>query len=395
MVDWDRVEELRSKGWDWEKIAADPKVGFHPDASVHEAGRALRGLYHRQRSRQRRRPEVPAVVTPSKEEREKAERKWTLVRFGYLLVPVLGLWFLFAYLVPSPVGLVLPAIPYLALGLVIAAFILLYGLLRSTGARWSKVYRSTVVTGIVLGLMVSGLIAIGGVILGCPFLPPASAATSESAPGWVSVNVAPWHQGGLPVFYFYAATWCPYCSASSWAIWKALSGFGTWSGVSYMYSAEDSIPEADLSSAGFTSATPEVTFVVSEDTSGVSGTFPSTGNCIEAAYVGAYSGGAIPFLVINGQYVHGSGTGGGIIINPGDVSSYTTTVMQQEVSVASGPVWTVIQVQTWWMMAFIAKGAGATPTNLAQQPYYAAWGNTAVWGTGTQGSVAADLAQIR
>jgi hypothetical protein len=41
MVDWDRVEQLRSKGWDWERIAADPKVGFHPEASVHdEIGRA-------------------------------------------------------------------------------------------------------------------------------------------------------------------------------------------------------------------------------------------------------------------------------------------------------------------------------------------------------------------
>ena len=52
MVDWDRVEELRSKGKDWDEIADDPKVGFHPDSSVHEAGRALRGLYHRQRLRQ-------------------------------------------------------------------------------------------------------------------------------------------------------------------------------------------------------------------------------------------------------------------------------------------------------------------------------------------------------
>jgi hypothetical protein len=51
MVDWDRVEQLRSKGWDWDQIAEDEKVGFHPDASVHDPGRALRGLYHRQRSR--------------------------------------------------------------------------------------------------------------------------------------------------------------------------------------------------------------------------------------------------------------------------------------------------------------------------------------------------------
>ncbi len=389
MVDWDRVEELRSKGWDWDKIADDPKVAFHPDSSVEEPGRALRGLYHRQRSRQRRQGEAPKAVTPTKEDREKAERKWTLPRIGYLLVPIFGIWFALAYIVPSPVGLVLPAIPYLALALVIAAFLLLFGLFRSDKARWSKVYRSTLVTGIVLGLVISGVIALGGVLFfGCPVLP--SSQHSEPAPGWTSVSVSPWHENGLPTVYYYGATWCPYCSASSWAIWKALSGFGTVSGVSFIYSAEDNIPEVDLSSAQVTSATPTVTFVVNEDTSGVTGNFPTTSNCIEQAYVSAYSGSSIPFVVINGQYVHG----GSSLISPGDVNTYTTTQLEQQVGAANGGAWSVVQGQTWWMMAFIAKSAGATPANLAQQPYYSGWGANAVWGSSTQSSVSSDLSQI-
>ena len=44
MVDWDRVEELRGKGWGWDRIADDEDVGFHPEASVTEPGRALRAL---------------------------------------------------------------------------------------------------------------------------------------------------------------------------------------------------------------------------------------------------------------------------------------------------------------------------------------------------------------
>ena len=389
MVDWDRVEELRSKGWGWDKIADDPKVGFHPDTSVQETGRALRGLYHRQRSRQRRQGETPSTpAAPSKEDREKAERKWTLPRIGYLLVPVFAIWFVLAYIVPSPVGLVLPAIPYLALALVIVAFLLLFGLLRSTAARWSKVYRTTLVTGIVLGLVVSGVIALTGVLFfGCPVLP--SSTTSEPQ-GWTSVSVSPWHENGLPVVYYYGATWCPYCSASSWAIWKALSGFGTVTGISFMYSAEDNIPEVDLSNAQVTSATPAVTFVVNEDTSGVTQNFPSTTNCVEQAYVTAYSGGSIPFLVINGQYVHGASS----LVSPGDVNTYTTTQLQQQVGTASGTAWGVVQGPTWFMMAFMAKSAGATSANLAQQPYYSEWGNTAVWGSNTQSSVASDLSQI-
>jgi hypothetical protein len=387
MVDWDRVEELRSKGWDWDRIADDPKVGFHPDSSVREPGRALRGLYHRQRSRQARRGEEERRVRPpSKEEREKAEHKWTLVRSSYLAVPVVGIWFLFAYLVPSPVGLVLPAIPYLALVLVVVAFLLLFALFRSTAARWNQVYRTTVIWGVILGLIVSGLIALGGALFGCPFLPPAAAGTSQPGPGWTSFSVTPWHENDLPTIYFYGATWCPFCSASSWALWKALEGYGTVSNVQFMYSAEDSIPEVVLANAQVTSS--YVSFVVSEDTSGVQGTFPGTSGCIEAAYVTAYSGGAIPFVVINGQYVHGSGVGSGSLIDPGSVQGYTTAQMETNVSAETGQPWSIVQGQTWWVMAFLAKSCGATPSNLPSQPYYSGWSAS------TKTSVANDLAQI-
>ncbi len=399
MVDWDRVEELRSKGWDWDKIAADPKVGFHPDSSVREAGRALRGLYHRQRSRMARRGEEREVVKPpSKEEREKAERKWTLVRICYLLVPVVALWFTFAYLIPSPVGLVLPAIPYLALLLVVVAFLLLFGLFRSSGARWNKVFRSTVIWGVILGLIFSGLIALGGALFGCPFLPPGATGTTQPAPGWSSFGVSPWQENGAPVFFFYGATWCPYCSASSWAMWKAVSGFGTVNGVTggnFGYSAEDNIPYVDLSTASITSS--QVSLVIVEDTSGVTGTFPSTTNCFQTAYVDAYAGGAIPFVVINGQYVHGTATGGGTLINPSDVTSLglTPQAIATQMENGNGSAWSLEQGQTWWMMSMIAKANGATPTNLASQPYYSAWGNKAVWGPNTQSSVLSDLAQLR
>ena len=379
MVNWDRVEELRSKGWDWDRIADDPKVGFHPDTSVQEPGRALRGLYHRQRSRRQRQVESPTVTPRStKAEREKAERKWTLPRIGYLLLPFFAVWFALAYVAPSPFGLVLKALPYLALCLVVVAFLLIFGLFRSTGPRWSKVFQSTVILGVVLGLVIVGLIGLTGYLfLHCPYLP----ATGTAQPaGWMSVSAAPWQNSGQPVLYFYGATWCPYCSASSWAIWKALSEFGSVSGTSTGYSTEDSIPYVNLASASVASST--IAFVVSEDTSGVQGTFPSTSNCIEQAYVTAYSNG-IPFIVINGQYVHA-----GTLIQPTDVSSYSTTEMQQQVASENGSAWSIVQSQAWWMMAFLAKSAGATPSNLATQPYYSGWS------TATKSAVASDLAQV-
>jgi hypothetical protein len=313
------------------------------------------------------------------------------------MVPALGIWCALAYVAPSPVGLVLPAIPYLALGLAVMAFLLCFGLFRSNAARWTKVFRSTVVSGIIFGLVISGIIAIGGILIfGCPFLPPASAGTSQTAPGWISIGVSPWHQDNSPVLYFYGATWCPYCSASSWPIWKALSGFGTVTGTSLGYSAEDNIPEIVLANAAVTpfsaSSSSYVTLTVSEDISGNTGTFPTTSSCYELAYVTAYSGSSIPFVVINGQYVHG----GSSLISPSVINSQAGTPNQifSQVANGNGNAWNNTQSQTWWMMAFIAKSNGATFSNLAQQPYYKKWTQSNGWGSDTQSSVSADLAQI-
>jgi len=390
VVDWDRVEELRSKGWDWDRIAKDPKVGFHPEASVREPGRALRGLYHRQRSRERRQ-EAPAPKT--KKETEARERRWTLTRVGYLLLPIFAVWFALAYVAPSPVGLIVPAIPYLALGTAVAAFLLVFGLWRSSGPRWSKALRTTLVTGIVLGLVVSGVIALGGVLLfGCPYLPPASSATGQPA-GWTSVNVRAWQDGGRPVVYFYGATWCPYCSASSWAIWKALTEFGTVTGnyTSYSFGPPEGIqyiPEMVLAYAQLASST--VAWQVSEYVAGSDGIFPGTSNCYQQAYVTAYSGSSIPFVVVNGQYVHG----GTSLIQPtnlqtwadganGGAAAVEHAVLTEDSS--AGSPWLQVQTQAWWLMAFMAKSTGLPVSQLASQYH---------WSSTTESQVNLDLQGI-
>ncbi|HXQ48873.1 MAG TPA: hypothetical protein VN842_03745, partial [Thermoplasmata archaeon] len=165
MVDWDRVEQLRSKGWEWDEIADDPKVGFTADSGAGDPGRALRVLYHRRRSKSPPRDSSPKK---GRKDVDAFESKWTLLRVGYLLVPVLAVWFAVAFLAPSPVGLILPAIPYLALGLAVVAFVLIYALLRAE-RRWTKVYRNTVIGGVVLGLVFTGVVGLSGSLLfGCP-----------------------------------------------------------------------------------------------------------------------------------------------------------------------------------------------------------------------------------
>ncbi len=369
MVDWDRVEQLKEKGRSWEEIAADPKVAFKPDQSVTQAGPALRRLYYRRKSREER---VAQPAPTSRRIDPSAERKWTLARVGFLLVPIAAIWFAFAYVAPSPVGLILSAIPYIALILAGAVFILAFGLLRTT-KRWTKVFRSTLILGLVLGVALTGLISLTAILSGCPFLPSASSLTSQPGPGWAATPsyVAPWHENGLPAVYFYGATWCPYCSASSWAIWKALtefqSGFsGATNGIPgtvFAYSSADPAgpytPEVVL--AGLQVNSPALSFVVSEDTSGVQGNFPGTANCVQQAYVSAYSGSAIPFMAINGQFVHGGST----LLSPSSFASWangqnggTGTVSTAVLQESGGAPWDTVQPQAAWICAYVLKSNG-------------------------------------
>jgi Domain of unknown function (DUF929) len=260
MVDWDQVEKDRDKGWGWDKIAADPKVSFHADSDVGSPGRALRALYYRRKSRESRKPS-PKSAVGDVEDAETRERKWNLIRIGYFAAPILLIWLALAYVAPSPVGLIVPAFPWLALAAAVAAFALAFGLWRASGPRWNPILRRTLVSGVVVGFVISGMIGLTGVLaFGCPYLPPSSSLTTQpGGQGWASAPVAAWHSNGLPVIYFYGASWCPYCSASSWAIWKALTEFGTVSGASPAYSSTSDVypgtPEMVLASASVNSNT--------------------------------------------------------------------------------------------------------------------------------------------
>jgi hypothetical protein len=110
--------------------------------------------------------------------------------------------------------------------------------------------------------------------------------------------------------------------------------------------------------AGAQTNSKALSFVASEDTSGVDGQFPGTSNCVQQAYVSSYSGGSIPFAVVNGQYVHGGST----LINPSQLSSWAQsgaqTVAQAVLQESSGAPWSVVEPQAAWVCAFIVKSNG-------------------------------------
>ena len=320
--------------------------------------------------------------------RRTAARRWTVARVGYLLVPFAGAWFTAAYLLPSPVGVLVPAVPYLALALAGAAIVLVYGLLRSQGRpRWSRAYRGTVAVGGAAGLVVAGLLGLSwGVVLGCPVLPPAS--TERPSPGgWLRVSAAPWKDGGLPVVYFFGATWCPYCSASSWAVLKALSEFGTVSGGSptYSYGPPEPYaytPEVDLSTVHLSSRA--VAFEVSEYDGGTDGETPATSNCVQRAYVTAYdtcTDCGIPFLVVGGQYVHI-----GSLYDPGNLAPWNRTndpagaaYVESSVLSENGTPWRVVQTEAWWVMALLVDAMGQPVPPLALANHWSVATTSSVW----------------
>ncbi len=376
MVDWDRVEELRSKGWGWDKIATDPKVGFRADASAGDPGRALRALYHRSRARERTGRSEKGKGGP--EDKKGYEPKWNLLRVLYLVVPLLGIWFALAYFIPSPIGLVLPALPWLGLVLAAVALVLIWTLWRATaGPKWSTVYRNTVIGGVVLGLVVSGLIGLTGALAyGCPFLPPSSSLSGVSSSSWEKASTNAWQVDGAPVFFSFGATWCPYCSASSWAEWKALSFYGTVSGTSLDYSSASdspsSIPEiviANLALGPKGGNSPGVSVQILEDTSGARPNVPGATSCVQQAYLSSYSNG-IPFVVLNGQFVHLGSLVNPICLQPwaaganGGNGAVQTSVATEAPATQGGNPWSCVSPQAYWIAALLAFSTGQQITTL-------------------------------
>ncbi len=292
---------------------------------------------------------------------------------AYLAVAALGAWFVAALVLPSPVGLVVPAVPYLALVLAGAGVVLAYLLVRRVdGPRWSPAYRRALAVGVGVGLAVAGLIGVVEVVgNGCPSLPAAPSLT-ELPGGWQKVGVPAWKVAGQTVLYFFGASWCPYCSATSWAIWKALSEFGTVAGnyTSYSFGSPEPdpyTPEMVLASATLSSST--VDFEVSEYDGTVDGATVAPSGCFQEAYVSAYSGGNIPFVVVNGQYLHV-----GTLVPPASLSAWNRSndangaaYVASSVRSETGAPWGVVEDPTWWIMAYLAKGSGVPVPVLASE----------------------------
>ncbi|MGA7860264.1 MAG: DUF929 family protein [Thermoplasmata archaeon] len=355
MVDWDRAEELRNKGWDWDRIAEDPDVAYQAPRGVTDKGRALRSLYAK---RARAASREPKAEESKATQRTGQKSKWTIARVGMLLTPLFAIWFVIAYFIPSPVGVFISAIPTLGLALAASAFLLAFGLLRAE-KKWSTVFRGALAIGIILGLLLSAVFGIAGLLLGYPTLVPCS----SSADNFHQCGNPLWTSDGKPVFFFFGSAACPFCSASSWAVASALERFGSLTGYSYTYSsptdpAGPSTPEILLANAQLTSS--YISLQVAESSYTPSIQLPGFANEYQNAYFVAYdSTGDIPFMVVGGHYYVV-----GTLVEPSALATLTTAQVNGQIQSQSGPAWTAVSPAADWLTAFILKVDGGQPAAL-------------------------------
>ena len=367
MVDWEAVERLRSKGWDWDRIAADDRVEFHAAENSGEPGRQLRAMYYQRRSKSTRKSGGEA----GKSDRLDDRPKWSLARAAWIAVPAVAIWALLAYVFPSPVGVYLPFFPDVLIVLLIAVGALTFALLRST-ERWNSTYRNGAVIGAVLGLVIAGGLGIVAYSQGCPTLSPGgnSLPSNGALPTWTQYTSDPkWtDSGGKPVFFFYGSIGCPFCSASSWAFLWALDRVGAVQGAQLGHSSSTDVypntPEVEFVSAQLSSNYVAMHILESNvDTNTIP---PTPSSCVDQAYISSYDGGTagIPFVVVAGQYVHI-----GTVVDPQQLQSLglsPSTVLGQEMN-GTGAAWNLIAPNAYMLTAILLKSDGGQPASVLTQ----------------------------
>jgi hypothetical protein len=354
VTDWERVRRLRAKGMDWRSIAEDPKVGYRAPSGISDPGRALKALYLARRSRAQRSGDPRRDPSSRPEEsnwqrRERMGRPLPLLGIAVLLGGII--WISVALGYPAA-GAVVPVFPYIV-AFVIAGMAILavasVGRLGSFASSWKK----GVAAGLALGLALAGGTAVAAVSLGLPDLHPISSNGPGNGWGTASGNGL-WLSGGKPVVFFYGSEACPYCSASSWAIYTALQAFGTWSGTGFAASSPSDVypntPEVALSGSSLSSS--YISWDPHEDPNTQAISQPAV-NPVENDYVTTYdSGGSIPFFVVGGLYIHT-----GTIVDPAALQGQTVQSVLSSLSAANpnDPVYSAIEAQVVFIEAYCAK----------------------------------------
>ncbi len=307
----------------------------------------------------------------SKKAAEKPAFPWKddLGRAG-TLVTLAGLaWFALALAFPTPVGLIVPASPHLV-GLVVVGVALFAAAWVLGAGVFSRSAVKVAAIGLAAGIVLAGVSAFAAIQAGAPNL---SSSTSVQPGGWTKAANPAWTSGGKVVFFYYGSAACPFCAASSWAIYGALQRFGALGGVTFTTSLAvgeqyNSVPEVELAHATLTSTYLSLDVKAGDDNTRISA--PAL-TIEEQAYVNKYDVtngqvGGIPFYVVGGIYYHKGAVLEPSLYFPSGPSGAPLNPQQVQDAIASGTgsVYTAVHQAQEYVEAFLAKAcraAGITP----------------------------------
>jgi thiol-disulfide isomerase/thioredoxin len=171
--------------------------------------------------------------------------------------------------------------------------------------------------------------------------------------------------GGKPLVFFMGAEWCPFCASERWALVKATSRFGKWSGLRELTSrmGQDYFPALatyDLSQATYTSEYLNVRHI---EVATVEGDPLQKLGSFEEGLVNGYDKlGSVPFLFAGGspgRYTVELG------FSPGLLDGQSFDSLRKEVAAeAPTPAVEAIDGQTEAITALICKLDGRQPASV-------------------------------
>jgi thiol-disulfide isomerase/thioredoxin len=212
------------------------------------------------------------------------------------------------------------------------------------------------------GSVPAGSVTTGSVATGSQ---PTSDAASVALGEVRRESGEPLLDGGKPLVFFMGAEWCPFCASERWALVKATSRFGEWSGLRELTSrmGQDYFPALatyDLSQATYKSDYLNVRHI---EVATVEGDPLQKLGSYEEGLVNGYDKlGSVPFLFAGGspgRYTVELG------FSPGLLDGQSFASLRKEVAAeASTPAVEAIDGQTEAITALICKLDGRQPASV-------------------------------
>ncbi len=175
----------------------------------------------------------------------------------------------------------------------------------------------------------------------------------DSVDGFQQDTLAPvLFDNGKLDFLYIGGQFCPYCAMQRWAIVMALEHFGTFSGLSYITSAEASVPTYDF--IGVTYSSNNISFAGVEVWNNVSPNYSAleTLNSQQQSLYNKYGTGSIPFIIIGGSVFRSAA---GASLNVNSFSGQTANAVQYQISQKSGPLYEQINTESSYLIQIISQ----------------------------------------